>query len=763
MKHCKYCGRELNDSAEFCKYCGKRLKTISEDKELPKTSTEKRPKSKSFSVRALIITIVACAAMFTGILLLVLNSHKSIDKTDFKYRSDIKTYRDFETATINTLSSIYSDNSSEEKTEDYFDAKANELLSITISAAQNGVNESYGKPIDKESITYFSDLRQIMYKDTDGHLYSINMSPHREGTLGRDQSERLSYEISNNRPVVRNVQKQSKAPKKVEDISILVLFAGSQDEKKLDKEDIKELPVKEAHSIENIVDHWAKEYGIQVDYRESYNTDGGEKGKNLFTIKDLKTILKNYDIINIVAHGIQRCDFGYYNIHPEDHFNGVIMGGVVGAWKVYRPCFMLQEKVTAKTEDEYKDDRSLHIISEISPEVKYGDYRHYVVLPSFFEKYYGNKDLEGKTIILSSCKSMGNNKRNESQANTFIKCGAQAVTGYQYDVTFRYAYIFNVRFVSYLLDGLTIQDAFDRTIKDKEVQKIYKKDEKEAKEEHDKVYIPVIIGDRNGRMCGNDVPTPTPIPDLTPTPTPTPTPIPAASATTVPNTNSKSTRQLAYDAYLKVLESNKKAIDSYDWMNAFSKKRTNGKFYFDPCTVQTSSNKKCALCELTGDSVPELLFISSSNKKSKLHVYTYNKSKKQAVEILSLSVDSSSLPLGYALYRTSDNKLVYFYNHGTGNGDDGGCAYVYKYSGSKMKRLKTYTSVGSDQTTYKINKKKYSYKSFIVQKKKLVKSTNQVIFYSVIWDTYNPGLRARSKKLKSVALTYESCKKTLKG
>ena len=269
-------------------------------------------------------------------------------------------------------------------------------------------------------------------------------------------------------------------------------------------------------------------------------------------------------------------------------------------------------------------------------------------------------------------------------------------------------------------------------------------------------------------MCGNDVPTPTPIPDLTPTPTPTPiptptpTPIPAASATTVPNTNSKSTRQLAYDAYLKVLKSNKKAIDSYDWMNVFSKEKTKDMFYFDPCTVQKSSNKKCALCELTGDNVPELLFISSSNKKSKLHVYTYNKSKKKAVEILSLSVDKSSQPLGYALYRTSDNKLVYFYNHGTGNGDDGGCAYVYKYSGSKMKRLQTYTSVGSDQTTYKINKKKYSYKSFIAQKKKLVKSTNQVIFYSVIWDTYNPGLRAQSKKIKSVALTYDSCKKQLK-
>ena len=753
MKYCKYCGCELNDSADFCKYCGKKLKTISAEQEQPKKSTGKRAKGKSVPVRALVMMIVACAAMFTGILLLVLNSRKSTDKTDFEYRSDIKTYNDFESATINILSNIYSDTSSEEKTEDYFDDKANELLSITISAAQNGVKESYGKPIDKESITYFSDLRQIMYKDTDGHLYSISMSPHREGTLGQEQSERLSYEISNNLPVVNNVQKQSKAPKKVEDISILVLFAGSQDEKKLDEEDIKKSPVKEAHSIENIVDHWAKEYGIQVDYRESYNTDGGEKGKNLFTIKDLETILKNYDIINIVAHGDYEFDYGYHKNHPEKK-------------AVYSPCFMLQEKVTARSEAKYEEDRSLHIISDTSPGGEYGDYKHYVVLPSFFEKHYGNKGLEGKIIVLSSCMSMGYKKRDYAEAKAFLNCGAQVVTGYQRSVEFAYAYLFNYRFINYLLEGFTIQDAYDRTITDKDVQHVYKVDKKKQK----KIYIPVIIGDGNVRLCGNDVPTPTPIPDLTPTPTPTPiptptptpTPIPAASATTVPNTNSKSTRQLAYDAYLKVLKSNKKAIDSYDWMNVFSKEKTKDMFYFDPCTVQKSSNKKCALCELTGDKVPELLFISSSNKKSKLHVYTYNKSKKKAVEILSLSVDKSSQPLGYALYRTSDNKLVYFYNHGTGNGDDGGCAYVYKYSGSKMKRLQTYTSVGSDQTTYKINKKNYSYKSFIAQKKKLVKSTNQVIFYSVIWDTYNPGLRARSKKIKSVALTYDSCKKQLK-
>jgi len=62
MKHCKYCGRELNDSAEFCKYCGKRLKTISEESEQTKKKKRMVP---------LIIGILCIALIGVGIIVAV--------------------------------------------------------------------------------------------------------------------------------------------------------------------------------------------------------------------------------------------------------------------------------------------------------------------------------------------------------------------------------------------------------------------------------------------------------------------------------------------------------------------------------------------------------------------------------------------------------------------------------------------------------------------------------------------------------------------
>lgn len=62
MKHCKYCGRELNDSAEFCKYCGKRLKTISEEPEQTKKKKRMVP---------LIIGILCIALIGVGIIVAV--------------------------------------------------------------------------------------------------------------------------------------------------------------------------------------------------------------------------------------------------------------------------------------------------------------------------------------------------------------------------------------------------------------------------------------------------------------------------------------------------------------------------------------------------------------------------------------------------------------------------------------------------------------------------------------------------------------------
>lgn len=98
MKHCKYCGRELNDSAEFCKYCGKRLKTISKDQEQTKKKKKRAP--------SIIVILILGATLIGGgifVVLKILDSKKTSVKPGsqlmkenfnvkeyFKENSDIK-------------------------------------------------------------------------------------------------------------------------------------------------------------------------------------------------------------------------------------------------------------------------------------------------------------------------------------------------------------------------------------------------------------------------------------------------------------------------------------------------------------------------------------------------------------------------------------------------------------------------------------------------------------------------------------------------
>lgn len=264
----------------------------------------------------------------------------------------------------------------------------------------------------------------------------------------------------------------------------------------------------------------------------------------------------------------------------------------------------------------------------------------------------------------------------------------------------------------------------------------------------------------NRTMC-----TSTPIPPPT---LPETTPLGPTQGSTM-NPESQSAKQIAYAAYLKVLQNNKKAIKAYKKMNVFDSMKKEdgwlgGYWFGDKPLIQKSSNKNCALCELTGDTIPELLFVTSKKNKVKFHVYTYNSSKGKAVEILSLNLSTyePNRYLGYALYRTKDNRLVFFSDYGLGNGDSGNNADVYKYNGKKMKVVDSYRAVGTAPTYFKINKKNTSYKNFESKKKKLVNSTEQVIFYTVIWDSVS-GQVTRSKKLKSVSMSYEGCEKILKG
>lgn len=139
-------------------------------------------------------------------------------------------------------------------------------------------------------------------------------------------------------------------------------------------------------------------------------------------VEDFKTGLLEYDIVFIEEHG-------------------TLLNNV--------PIICTREEYD-KTK--YKDDKK-HLLF---PKDNNGK-RHYLIKPSFFEKYYGNGKLKDTIVWISSCHGYQYN----DLAYAFEKCGASAVVGYNESILLEYDKCLQNAFVYDLMYGGTVSEALE--------------------------------------------------------------------------------------------------------------------------------------------------------------------------------------------------------------------------------------------------------------------------------------------------------------
>ncbi|MBQ2694385.1 MAG: InlB B-repeat-containing protein [Clostridia bacterium] len=155
------------------------------------------------------------------------------------------------------------------------------------------------------------------------------------------------------------------------------------------------------------------------------------------TIKDLKNIDNDYEIVCISGHGT-----------------------------TYRstPIIVTTEKRTDTKDKEYAADLKNNRIASLSfvsdPENKY-----YCAFPSLFSAAYGSEGLNGKFVFSEACCFLGEFGRyNYSFADTLVACGAEAVIGFHNSVLADYSRDFMKYWVDSLCTGKTAKQAYDSAV-----------------------------------------------------------------------------------------------------------------------------------------------------------------------------------------------------------------------------------------------------------------------------------------------------------
>ena len=172
---------------------------------------------------------------------------------------------------------------------------------------------------------------------------------------------------------------------------------------------------------EKLVDKWTDE-GMNITYDDDV------------TVSDMTTMLSNQDIIALCGHGTI--------------YNG-------------NSVFCLSdENITTKKNTEY----NLDIITGRVGQGYYSDGTDsYVIGDAFINHYYGSGGLAGSFVFSESCEFMGSKDNigyDDTFANAFINCSAEAVVGFENSVNANYSRNFMVYYLEELLDGENATNSF---------------------------------------------------------------------------------------------------------------------------------------------------------------------------------------------------------------------------------------------------------------------------------------------------------------
>ena len=176
--------------------------------------------------------------------------------------------------------------------------------------------------------------------------------------------------------------------------------------------------------------------------------DINSKGTNCMmddevTVDDYKTTMSGKDYVIIDSHG-SMLNYGY---------------GFKNESSDIVPVICTNEDITDRNRQKYAEDISeqriakVTVLDEDEPD---GTAYQYWIMPSFFTKYYGEGGLDNTYVHMGNCYGFGgadldnSSEEDHALAESFISCGASAVTGY-YNSVFT---LYNFGMISIIMDEL---------------------------------------------------------------------------------------------------------------------------------------------------------------------------------------------------------------------------------------------------------------------------------------------------------------------
>lgn len=371
-------------------------------------------RSKKRTIGILIVVIVLLLGVVSVILLI--NKHNNPRNEKENISSNI--YNEKVDSAIDSV--LFS--------EDYntlsLDEKKNRMLSILYQLEKDG-------DILKDSIFYQENVKTIWFQYPDGFEDGVILEEYTKGFSGSaDISNYVIAWDSNGMPSIPDseidISNLTKPFPSLNSTNSKINF--HEPSYPFLEEEVKnlELSAKYMFGWCDANDTSNECYRYLVDYQENKKIWNNNYLKtdidDTCTVEDFKTGLLEYDIVFIEEHG-------------------TLLNNI--------PIICTREEYD-KTK--YKDDKK-HLLF---PKDNNGK-RHYLIKPSFFEKYYGNGKLKDTIVWISSCHGYQYN----DLAYAFEKCGASAVVGYNESILLEYDKCLQNAFVYDLMYGGTVSEALE--------------------------------------------------------------------------------------------------------------------------------------------------------------------------------------------------------------------------------------------------------------------------------------------------------------
>ena len=214
----------------------------------------------------------------------------------------------------------------------------------------------------------------------------------------------------------------------------------------------------------------------------------------------------------------------------------------------------------------------------------------------------------------------------------------------------------------------------------------------------------------------------------------------------------------AYSSLLACLENVELKVEKYDWMTIGHE---------DSNWLFPSENIPCALADLTGDGIEELIVMEGQdNLSAVLEVYSYDESEKDSKVIL--TVDSLNMQAeaarGVVVGTTADGKLVII--DCPRNKDEYMTYTVYSFDGKELVPVESavyfvsYTDDASNSyKNYKVNDNGVSEQDFNAKAEEIINSIDSLYQYAFVC---GDSLKTKVSSLNSNAMSYQAMHEYLK-